>query len=40
MADKLYEENDIKAVADGIRALTGGTSTYKVSEMGSAVGGY
>ena len=40
MADKRYEENDIKAVADGIRALTGGTSTYKVSEMGSAVGGY
>lgn len=38
--NKLYEETDIQAIADGIRKLTGGTETYKVSEMAAAVADY
>ena len=40
MAMKLYRETDIRAIADGIRKLTGGTETYKVSEMAAAVADY
>lgn len=38
MAKKLYEESSVQAVADAIRALSGDTSTYKVSEMSGAIG--
>lgn len=37
MANKLYEENSVKAIADAIREKTGGTATYKVGDM--AMGG-
>lgn len=37
MSQKLYEENSVKAIADAIRAKNGTTTTYKVSEMASAV---
>ncbi len=40
MAMKLYSETDIRAIADGIRKLTGETETYKVSEMAAAVADY
>ena len=40
MSLKLYEENDIQAIADGIRSLTGNTSSYKVSEMNSKLSDY
>ena len=40
MAMKLYSETDIRAIADGIRKLTGETGTYKVSEMAAAVADY
>ena len=38
--NKLYEESDIQAIADGIRKLTGGTGTYTVAQMGAAVSDY
>lgn len=38
--NKLYEESDILAIADGIRKLTGGTGTYTAAQMGAAVADY
>ena len=38
--NKLYEESDILAIADGIRKLTGETGTYTVAQMGSALNDY
>lgn len=38
--NKLYEESDIQAIADGIRKLTGGTGTYTVAQMGAAIADY
>lgn len=37
MANKFYEENDISAIASAIRTKLGVQTTYKVSEMASAV---
>lgn len=37
MANKLYKESDIEAIADSIRAKSGKTDTYKVSEMAAAI---
>lgn len=37
MSKRLYEESDIKAVADAIRAKNGSTGTYKLSEMATAI---
>lgn len=37
MANKLYEENSVKAIADAIREKTGGTATYKVGDMATAL---
>lgn len=37
MSKKLYEESDVKAVADAIRAKNGSTGTYKLSEMAAAI---
>lgn len=39
MAKKLYEEASVQDIADAIREKTGGTETYKVSQMGNAVRG-
>lgn len=37
MANKLYEESDIRAAADAIREKNGKTDTYKVSEFAGAI---
>jgi hypothetical protein len=37
MANKLYEENSIKDIANAIRSINGETKTYKVAEMGEAI---
>lgn len=37
--NKLYEENDIQAIANAIRGKNGSTDTYKVSEMATAIEG-
>ena len=37
MSKRLYEESDVKAVADAIRAKNGSTDTYKLSEMAAAI---
>lgn len=37
MARKVYEEENIRAIADKIREKTGGDSTYKTSEMAEGV---
>lgn len=37
MAKKLYEEASVQDIAVAIREKTGGTETYKVSQMGNAV---
>lgn len=37
MAQKLYEESNIQAIADAIRAKNGETTKYKPSEMASAI---
>lgn len=37
MAQKLYEESNIQAIADAIRAKNGLTDTYKTSEMADAI---
>lgn len=37
MAKKLYEESNIQAIADSIRAKNGTTTTYKTSEMAAAI---
>lgn len=37
MSKKLYEEEDIRAIAGAIRKLNGTSTTYKASEMASAI---
>lgn len=37
MAKKLYEESNIQAIADAIRGKNGTTTTYKPSEMATAI---
>ena len=37
MAKKVYEEENIRAIADKIREITGGDSTYKTAEMPSGI---
>lgn len=37
MAKKVYEESNIQAIADAIRAKNGETTTYKTSEMADAI---
>lgn len=37
MAQKLYEESNIQAIADAIRGKNGLTNTYKTSEMAAAI---
>lgn len=37
MAQKLYEESNIQAIADAIRGKNGLTTTYKTSEMADAI---
>lgn len=37
MAQKLYEESNIQAIADAIREKNGTTDTYKTSEMADAI---
>ncbi len=37
MAQKLYEESNIQAIADAIRSKNGTTDTYKTSEMADAI---
>ncbi len=37
MGNKLYEETDIKAIADAIRSKTGSSDTYSAAEMANAV---
>ena len=37
MAQKLYEESNIQAIADAIRGKNGLTDTYKTSEMAAAI---
>jgi hypothetical protein len=37
MSKKLYEENDIQAIAAAIRGKNGTTDTYKTSEMAAAI---
>ena len=35
--NKLYEEEDIREIANSIRAKNGSSDTYKLSEMASAI---
>ena len=37
MANKLYEENSIRDIANAIREKNGSSDTYTVAEMGDAV---
>lgn len=37
MAQKLYEESNIQAIANAIRSKNGETTSYKVSEMANAI---
>ena len=37
MANKLYEEASVQAIANAIRAKNGSTATYKIGEMAAAV---
>lgn len=37
MSNKLYEENNIQAIANAIRAKNGSSNTYKVSQMAAAI---
>ena len=37
MSNKLYEENDVQAIANAIRSKNGSSDTYMVSEMAQAV---
>lgn len=39
MANKLYNESSVEAIADAIRAVSGSTDTYKIGEMAAAVAG-
>lgn len=34
---RLYEEDNVKAIADSIREKNGGTDTYSIAEMASAI---
>ena len=34
---KLYEESSVQDIADAIREKTGGTETYKIAQMGTAI---
>lgn len=36
---KLYEESSVQDIADAIREKTGGTETYKIAQMGTAIRG-
>ena len=38
--NKLYEESDIQAIANGVRGITGETGTYTVAQMGSELNDY
>ena len=35
---KLYEEASVQDIADAIREKTGGAETYRIAQMGAAVG--
>lgn len=37
MANKLYDDTSIKAIADAIRSKNGKTDTYTVAEMAGAI---
>ena len=37
MANKLYNDTSVKAIADAIRAKNGTTNTYNISEMAGAI---
>ena len=37
MANKLYNDTSVKAIADAIRAKNGKTDTYTVAEMAGAI---
>ena len=37
MANKLYEELSVQAIADAIRAKNGSDMTYRISDMAAAV---
>lgn len=37
MANKLYNENSVQAIADAIRSVNGSSDTYTIGEMSSAV---
>lgn len=37
MANKLYNDTSVKAIADAIRAKNGTTNTYNISEMATAI---
>ena len=37
MAQKLYEESNIQAIANAIRGKNGLSDTYKTSEMAAAI---
>lgn len=39
MANKLYNESSVQAIADAIRSVSGSTSTYKIGDMAAAVAG-
>ena len=39
MANKLYNENSVSAIADAIRAVNGSSDTYKIGEMAAAISG-
>lgn len=38
MANKLYEEESVKAIADAIRKKNGLTKSYTIGEMGGGSG--
>ena len=39
MANKLYEESSVQAIADAIRSKNGTTTKYKIAEMAGAIEG-
>ena len=39
MANKLYNENSVQAIADAIRSVNGSSDTYKIGDMAAAVAG-
>lgn len=40
MANKLYEESSVQAIANAIRAKNGTTTKYKIGEMGGRCDGH